>query len=648
VSVDSLAAGTDLAEQRALRARCAHPSGTFVPFPVSALTGSVGARFEWQVTQGPERLAIKTGSEAISYAALNASANRVAHALLDRGGAEPVGLLFGSDAAFITTSLGALKAGTVQVPLDRSFPISRLAYMLEQCGARLILTDTAQTPLARALAGPGMTVVDVAELHDRPTENPGVTVTPKTLAGIDYTSGSTGTPKGIVQDHHALLAVVMRKVNTFRVCSADRLSLIRPAIMTPLYALLAGATCAPLDPPEHSLEGVAEALIREEVTIWRAAVSALRGLVDSLRGGERFPSMRLVVVFGEPAYRSDVESYRRHFPPECVFVSTLGTRETGDYAYYFADHTSRLPEGAVPGGYQSETIDGVLLLDEDGRPVAEGEPGELGVRCRAVPVGYWDRPDLTEAALIPDPHGSDLRVYRTGDLGQRLPDGCFMHLGRRDFQMKIRGFRVNAGEVEAALLAVPGIKQAVAAARADTTGDTRLVAYLVGDGRALPGVSELRRILGQTLPAYMVPAAFVTLPELPYTPTGKIDRRALPAPGRARPDLGIERVAPGGPIEAALARMWADVLGLEEVGVRDGFLDLGGDSLLAAKVVSRVIERFNVELSTEALFAAPTVAEMAAVVLLAVAEHADQAAIERPLANPSEHAPDRSSGGIEV
>jgi acyl carrier protein len=220
-----------------------------------------------------------------------------------------------------------------------------------------------------------------------------------------------------------------------------------------------------------------------------------------------------------------------------------------------------------------------------------------------------------------------------------------MHLGRRDFQMKIRGFRVNAVEVEGALLAIPGIKQAVVAGRADATGATRLVAYLVGDGRPLPGVSEVRRILGRTLPGYMVPAAFIMLAELPFTATGKIDRRALPAPGRARPDLGIERVAPSGPIEEALARIWADVLGLEEVGVRDSFLDLGGDSLRAAKVVSRVIERFNVELSTEALFAAPTVAEMAAVVLLAVAENADQAAIERALANPPSH---HSAGGTAV
>ena len=648
MSVDSPAAASDVAEQRALRARCAHPSGTFEPFPESALAQSVGARFERQVARGPARLAIKTGRDAISYAELNASANRVAHALLDRGGAEPIGLLFDDRATFISASLGALKAGRIQVPLDRSFPTTRLAYMLEQCGARLVLTDAGQLPVARALAGPHVQVVDVAEFHRHPAGNPGVVVTPDTVVGINYTSGSTGTPKGIVQDQRGLLSIVMRKVNTFRVCPDDRLSLFQSAITTPLYALLAGATCCPLGPPAPGLDGVAEGLVRDGVTIWRSAVSALRGLIDSLRGGERFPGMRLVVVFGEPAYRADVDRYRRHFPTESLFASTLGTRETGDYAYYFADHASRLPEGAIPGGYASETIDGVLLLDEDGRPVPEGEPGELAVRSRTVPVGYWNRPDLTEAALIADPEGSAMRVYRTGDLGRRLPDGCFMHLGRRDFQMKIRGFRVNASEVEAALLAVPGVKQAVAAARADATGDTRLVAYLVADGRPLPGVSELRRILGATLPGYMVPAAFVTLSELPFTATGKIDRRALPAPGRARPDLGVERVAPRGPIQETLAGIWADVLGLEEVGVHDGFLDLGGDSLRAGKVVSRVIERFQVELSTEALFAAPTIAEMAAVVLLAVAEHADRAAIERALAHPSGHAPHRSTGGVEV
>jgi acyl carrier protein len=254
-------------------------------------------------------------------------------------------------------------------------------------------------------------------------------------------------------------------------------------------------------------------------------------------------------------------------------------------------------------------------LDETGREVGADQIGEIAVRSKYLALGYWRRPDLTQAAFIPDPRGGDERLYLMGDLGVMRPDGCLIHMGRKDFQVKIRGYRVEVAEIEEALLAIDSIKAAVVHARADDAGEQRLVAYVVPAGSAAPTVSQLRRALTQTLPDYMMPSAFVFLETLPLSPTGKIDRRALPAPNHARPALKAPYVTPRTPTESDLARIWAEVLELEQVGVHDDFLDLGGDSLLATRILSRVIQTFRVELSIQALLAAPTVAQMAELIV---------------------------------
>jgi acyl-coenzyme A synthetase/AMP-(fatty) acid ligase len=371
------------------------------------------------------------------------------------------------------------------------------------------------------------------------------------------------------------------------------------------------------------------------VTVYRSAVSAFRAFADTL-GPDELPDLRLVLVYGEPAYGADLERYRRHFADRCVFVGTLGCRETGDYAFFFADKTLPVSLDAVPGGYVTEGLE-VLLLDESGRPVSEGEIGELAVRSAYSAAGYWNRPDLTAAAFFPDPAGGALRIYRTGDLGRRLPDGCLVHLGRRDFQVKVLGHRVDTGEVETALLGIPGVTQAVVVGREDRPGEPRLVAYLVSGHAPSPAARELRQALAVRLPAHMIPSVFMTVDAMPLTTSGKVDRRALPEPGRARPPLGAEGVAPRGPLEHAVAAIWADVLGLDEVGVHDAFLELGGNSLLATRVVARVLDQWQVPLSPRALFDAPTVARMAEAILVAGIQDNGTGALNEALDGPEAH-----------
>jgi acyl carrier protein len=267
-------------------------------------------------------------------------------------------------------------------------------------------------------------------------------------------------------------------------------------------------------------------------------------------------------------------------------------------------------------GYAIEDME-ISLLDDDGRESGFNRLGEIAVRSRYLSPGYWRRPDLSAEKFLPDPNKGDKRVYLTGDLGRMLPDGCLCHLGRKDFQVKVRGHRIEVAEIEAALLRLDTIKEAIVVGRANQTGDKRLVGYVVSVGEPRPTVTTLRHALTKQLPDYMIPSAFVMLESLPLTPNGKVDRTALPELGNSRPELDTPFVAPRTPVEQKLAQIWTEILSLDSVGVHDNFFDLGGHSLAATRVVSQVIKQFQIEVELPSLFQSPTVAEMASV----IAEH---------------------------
>jgi hypothetical protein len=331
----------------------------------------------------------------------------------------------------------------------------------------------------------------------------------------------------------------------------------------------------------------------------------------------------------------------------------LASTETGADRLFFIDRETELPR-VLPVGYPVAGSE-ILLLDEHGREVGPGEVGEIAVRSRYLALGYWRRPELTAEKFLaiadkggvevlrcygvkdanpntPTPQHPNtptsntqhppLRIYLTGDLGRMLPDGCLFHLGRKDFQVKVRGYRIETGEVEAALLEQAEIREAIVAAREDRPGDKRLVAYVVPVAKRAPTVSALRRALADTLPDHMVPSAFVMMEALPRTANGKVDRGALPGPGRTRPDLETPFAAPRTPLEQALAAIWAEVLGLDPVGLHDNFLELGGHSLLAAQLLSRVRSAFQVDLALRRFFQAPTVAGLAGKIMQSRLEQA--------------------------
>ena len=271
-------------------------------------------------------------------------------------------------------------------------------------------------------------------------------------------------------------------------------------------------------------------------------------------------------------------------------------------------------------------------MDANGTRVGVNEVGEVVVRSRYLSPGYWRRPDLTKAKLKADPNEEGFQLYFTGDLGLMLPDGCLIHKGRKDFRVKVRGYGVEIGDLEKALLSHGDIKETVVVARPSELGEVRLHAYFTTDGSKVPSVSELRTYLKEKLPEFMIPSRLMWLDALPLTAGGKVDRRALPDPGNSRPELDTPYLAPRNPAEEELSQIWTEVLGLEEVGIYDNFFDLGGQSLAATRVVSRVLKRFQLEIPLQSLLQSPTIAEMAAVIAEQQAKKIDKPELERILA----------------
>ncbi|MCZ6626467.1 MAG: AMP-binding protein, partial [Deltaproteobacteria bacterium] len=269
---------------------------------------------------------------------------------------------------------------------------------------------------------------------------------------------------------------------------------------------------------------------------------------------------------------------------------------------------------------------------DQGKQVGFNQIGEIAVKSCYLPPGYWRNPDITQSKFLADPEGGDKRIYLTGDLGRMAEDGCLEHLGRKDFQVKVRGYRIETGEAEMRLLDHPAIKEVAVVTQDDQYGDKLLAAYIVPSSKPGPSIGELLSFLQEELPDYMIPSAFVMLDTLPLAPNGKVDRQALPAPDRARPELDTPFVVPRTPVEEALVQIWAEVLCLDQVGIHDNFFELGGHSLLATRVISRVINTIKVEVSIKSLFESPTVADMAVVITENMAKKAGGEELARMLA----------------
>ena len=604
------------------------PSGhDFRPFADEAIEQSIPQRFEQQVREFGDRLAIEWPGGSYTFSSLNRTANRLARTIVAARGTstEPVALLFDHGGEVLAAILAVLKAGKFYVVLDPTYPPDRLKYILDDSGAKAIVAGANHVEHARQLCA------NAIELVDFDAVDPGLSDTdldahpaPQSLAMILYTSGSTGRPKGVMHTHRNVLVDVRNFTNDWRITARDRWLLYTSigfanSVRTIYCSLLNGASLFPFDMKKHGFRELTAWLRDKRITIVRAVPTFFRTFMASVGESVRFPDIRILGIGGEPMLHADLGYFNRHFSPDCVLAHAFGPTECLTVCRALVPHGTPIAEGKLPMGFTLRDKD-VRLLDESGREVSDGEVGEIAVTSRYISPGYWRDPERTRATFLPDPDGGEARTYLTGDMGVREPDGCLIHVGRRDFQVKVRGYRIDVSEIENALRAVPGIRDVVVVGREMDPGVQALIAYFVASPGASMPVSDLRRHLGQALPDYMIPSVFVAMDAIPQTPNGKADRLRLPLPARDRRDEDVPLTAPGTAIESELVAMWAAVLGLERVGTDDRFLNLGGDSLQAAAIVSRVSARYGLDMKMRVLFDSGTVAEMAKAVADALGE----------------------------
>ncbi|PTL76953.1 non-ribosomal peptide synthetase, partial [Vitiosangium sp. GDMCC 1.1324] len=574
-----------------------------VDFPRDVLAHQL---FAAQVARTPDAPAVSTGDATLSFRELDARANQLAWHLRSLGvGPETrVGLCVERSFDFIVGMLGVLKAGGAWVPLDPTYPSDRLAFMMEDSGVPVLL---AQDHLVDELpAQSGFLVcldTDWPQVATQPTEAPPARGVPDNLAYVIYTSGSTGRPKGTLLTHRGLCNTALAAVREHGFRPDSRVlqfaSIGFDASVCEVFASLLAGSCLHLAPREQLMPGAPlHGLLRERaitaVTLTPSVLAqldpeGLEGLETVLTAGEACPP--------ETAARW---SSGRHFlnaygPTEVTVCASIESR---------VDPLQPTIGKPFPNAR-------VYVLDEQLRPLPVGLPGELYVGGPGVARGYLGRPELTAERFIPDLFSPEpgARLYRTGDHVRWLPSGSLEFLGRLDEQVKLRGFRIEPGEVASALREHPSVEDAVALVREDTPGVQRLVAYVVAD-EPVPEESTLRAALKERLPEYMVPAAIVFLKALPLTPNGKLDRRALPVPGMSEA-RAADHVPPRNTVEELLVGLWAELLGVERVGIHDDFFDLGGHSLAATQLVTRIRAVFDVDISLQELFDLPTVAQLA-------------------------------------
>ncbi|MEM1394343.1 MAG: amino acid adenylation domain-containing protein, partial [Cyanobacteria bacterium P01_H01_bin.150] len=580
--------------------------------------------FEAQVEKTPLSVALVFEDQQLTYWELNARANQLAHHLRSLG-VKPevlVGICVERSLDTVIGLLAILKAGGAYVPLDPEYPSERLAFALQDTQLRVLLT---QQHLVENLPQHQTNIIcidtDWESIAQQSSQNPISECTTDNLAYIIYTSGSTGQPKGVLVNHSNVVRLLAATESWYNFNQNDVFSFFHSicfdfSVWEIWGALLYGGQLVVVPYMiSRSPQDFYKLLLTKQVTILNQTPSAFRQLihVEESLGKSHNLSLRKVIFGGEALQIEGLRPwFERHEDQFPQLVNMYGITET-------TVHVTYRPLTKADLELASESLIGraipdlqVYLLDSYGQLVPIGVPGEMYVGGAGVARGYLNRPTLTSQRFIPNCFSSkpNARLYKTGDLGRYLPNGDIEYLGRIDHQVKVRGFRIELGEIEAVISQYPAVREVVVIVREDSVGFQRIVAYVVAQREQTLAISELRDFLESRLPNYMVPAAFVTLEALPLTPNGKVGRKALPAPDNMRPELEEVFVEPSIKEEKILAKIWAEVLGLERVGIHDNFFSLGGDSIRSIQVQSQA-QKYDLSFSIQKLFQFQTIYELA-------------------------------------
>ncbi|HEV8581878.1 MAG TPA: amino acid adenylation domain-containing protein [Thermoanaerobaculia bacterium] len=567
--------------------------------------------FERQVDQTPDATSVVHHQQELAYGELDARANRLAHHL-QRLGLEPedrVAIFLERSHVLVEAILGSLKAGACYVPLDPEYPRDRLAFMLADSRARLVLTEERLQPLVPD-GVPALCLDALAEIAAESGARPSRRGLPEGAACVVYTSGSTGQPKGVALTHRGIVNLIVSFIRSYSPGPEDRMlpltSVASASFVGEMFPILCADGALVLPDREEILDTtrLLELVVRANVSIL-STVPSLIATLNAMK--DELPRLRLILCGGEALTAGDVDRILE----SATIVNGYGLTET---TVCSTIHTVSIADvqsgGTLPIG-RPLMNHRLYILDPELNLMPIGCVGKLYIAGDGLARGYLGNPALTADRFVPDPFGRGERMYRTGDLAAWLPDGNIVYRGRSDQQVKVRGYRIELGEIETVLAAHSGVSQAAVVPRQEESGERRLVAYVVAAPGEPPAIGELQAWLRDRLPEYMVPAAFVFLPALPLSPNGKVDAKALPAPERVRPELAAAFAAPKSELERIIAAVWQEALVVEKVGIHDNFFDLGGHSLLLAKVHARLREVLERDLSLVDLFKNPTVASLA-------------------------------------
>jgi amino acid adenylation domain-containing protein len=595
---------------------------TRTDYPAEACLHEV---FEAQVARTPDAVAVVYEAQQLTYRELNDRANHLARQLrhLGVGPEVPVGVCVARSPEMLVGLLGILKAGGAYVPLDPTYPQERLAFMVEDTQAPVLLTQTRFVPhlpehKARivCLDTAWETIIDAAQAD---AENLVSGATAENLAYVMYTSGSTGRPKAVAMSHRSLTNLLSWQLQNLTVPRGAKTlqftSLSFDVSFQEIFSTWCsgGALVLVSEELRRDVGGLLHLLTDEAVERVFLPFVALHQLAQIAEGDGPTPAkLREMITAGEQLQITQPIANLFRKLQGCTLCNQYGPSESHVVTAFTLKGLPTAWPTLPPIGHPIANTQ-IYLLDRDLQPVPVGIPGELYIGGAGLARGYLNHPDLTAERFIPTPFGDQLgsRLYKTGDLARYRPDGTIEFLGRLDHQVKIRGIRIELGEIEAVLGQHPAVREAVVVAQGDHLEDKRLVAYVVPALGGSPSSAELLRFLRAKLPEYMVPSAYVVLDTLPLTPNGKVDRRRLPAPDRVRPIPEGTFVPPRNAVEQVLAGIWAEILQLEQVGVHDNFFELGGHSLLATQVIARLRHAFQVDLPLRLLFEHPSIEALA-------------------------------------
>jgi non-ribosomal peptide synthetase component F/lauroyl/myristoyl acyltransferase len=629
-----------------------------LPFDETNLNGSILDRFRRVINALPaNHLAYVDDEESFTYAELDQHSDQLAAALIEQleecleevDGADkqlPIALLLPHEFVSLVGILGTLKSGHFYVPLDENQGEALLQQTLKDCAPPVLVTTSALHDLAVKLLGENAQIpivyTDALPPHTL-ASSVAIARNPQAYTCIQYTSGSTGLPRGILRTDAQSVQSGYLAAHDLGYRPSDRVAHLFSYAHAATTRVILGGLLNGVTIYAHKIKEISPVALYEwvqqlQITQLHISAGVMRGLGDLPAAYPLLSSIRAIYTIGEAVQRPDLQRLWRFLPDDCRVVMALGSTEANTYARLILDAGNSRVSGdsetawegeRIPAGYSPPSVE-VAILDEEGHTLPPGSVGEMAVRSRYLSAGYWNQPELTTAKFLPDPDGGDRRIFLTGDMGQMNADGLLKHLGRKDFMVKIRGYRVELEAIESELRKLQTIQEGVVTTQRLASGDHRLVAYVVPSTEAKITTGNLRAQLAATLPDHMIPSLFIMMKALPLTVGGKVARKDLPPPGKERPELAVPYVAPSSELEHHLCELWAELLHIAPVGVEDDFFDLGGDSLLSTRMALQVEQQLG-HLLPSAFFRKPTVAHLASLF------QPDAAPLPTPVAAESKH-----------